>query len=71
MLAPPNDHEKKNTTKKQKAIKLPRMIPSLLFFAPILVIRLLIPGIVLAAPTILLLILANVSRCTPKFSLMA
>ena len=38
-------HIKNNSIRKQKAIKLPRIIPSLLFFAPILPIKLLTPGI--------------------------
>lgn len=38
-------HRKKKTTRKQKAINVPKIIPSLLFFAPILCIKPLIPGI--------------------------
>ena len=37
-------YQNHNSIKKQKAIKLPNMMPSLLFFAPILPIKLLIPG---------------------------
>jgi hypothetical protein len=43
-----------NSIRKQNAIKLASIIPSLLFFDPIRPIRLLIPGTWLAAPTILL-----------------
>lgn len=57
--------------KKQKAMKLPMIIPSLLFFADILPIRLFNPGTWLAAPVILRLMLARVSLCKPKFSLIA
>ena len=46
-------------------------MPSLLFFAPILPIKLLIPGTWLAAPTILLLMLASVSLCIRKLSFTA
>lgn len=37
-------YQNHNRTKKQKAMKLPNIMPSLLFFAPILPIKLLIPG---------------------------
>ena len=40
----PRYHPKNHSTKKQNAMKLPNIIPSLLFFAPILAIKLLIPG---------------------------
>lgn len=55
----------------QKARKLPIMIPSRLFLADILPMSVFIPGIWLAAPVILLLMLANVSLCKPKLSLTA
>lgn len=38
-------HIKYSSTKQQKAMKLPNMIPSLLFFEPIFPIRVLTPGI--------------------------
>ncbi|KAH4001941.1 hypothetical protein HBH98_173050 [Parastagonospora nodorum] len=61
-------HLNHSSMRKQKAMKLARMIPSLLFFDPIRPMRLLMPGTWLAAPTILLLMFASVSRCTLKFS---
>jgi hypothetical protein len=65
------NHQKYNNIRKQKAMKLPKMIPSLRRFELILPIRLLMPGIWLAAPVILLLMLAKVSRWNPKFSFTA
>lgn len=64
-------HRKYNNARKQKAINTARMIPSLLFFAPIRPIKLLMPGTWLATPTTLRLILAKVSLCAPKLSLTA
>tara|TARA_R110002060_G_scaffold42550_1_gene54005 strand:- start:705 stop:935 length:231 start_codon:yes stop_codon:yes gene_type:complete len=64
-------HIKYINIKKQKAIKLPMIIPSLLFFADILPIRLFKPGTCAAAPVILRLILASVSLCSPKLSFTA
>lgn len=58
-------------SKKQNAINVPKMIPSLLFFAEIFPINVFNPGTTLAAPCILLLILASVSRCSPKLSFTA
>ena len=52
-------------------MKLPSIIPSLLFFAPIRPINPLIPGTCAAAPTILLFTLASVSLCLPNPSLIA
>lgn len=52
-------------------MKLPNMIPSLLFFEPMRVIKLLMPGTWLAAPTILRWMLDNVSLCILKFSFTA
>jgi hypothetical protein len=63
-----SDYLNHNSIKQQNAMKLPSMMPSLLFFDPIRPIRLLIPGTWLAAPTILRLMFASVSLCTPKFS---
>jgi hypothetical protein len=56
-------YEKRKKTMKQNATKLPMIIPSLLFFADILPISVLIPGTWLAACVILRLMLAKVSRC--------
>jgi hypothetical protein len=64
-------YQNHNSIRKQKAIKLPNIMPSLLFFVPIRAIKLLMPGTWLAALTILLLTLANVSLCILKFSLTA
>lgn len=55
--------------KKQKAINVPKIIPSLLFLLPILCIKSFTPGNWLAAKVILRLTLAKVSLCIPKFSL--
>lgn len=57
--------------RQQMAIKLPKIIPSLLFFDPILCISPLIPGICAAAPVIRLWMLLKLSRCSAKLSLTA
>ena len=56
---------------KHAAMKHPIMMPSLLFFAEILPIKVLIPGTWLAAMVILRLMLDSVSRCRTKLSLTA
>lgn len=55
--------------RKQKAMKLPKMMPSLRLLVPILEIKPFTPGICAAAEVIRRLILASVSLCMPKFSL--
>ena len=52
-------------------MKLPRIIPSLLFLVPILCINPLIPGIWAAAPVILLWMLLRLSLCRLKLSFTA
>ena len=64
-------HQNQNSIKQQNAIKLPRIIPSLLFFVPILCMSPLIPGICAAAPVILLWILLRLSLCRAKLSFTA
>lgn len=64
-------HIKYKNIKKQKAMKLPMMIPSLLFLADILPIKLFNPGTWLAAPVMRLLMFAKVSLWIPKLSLIA
>jgi hypothetical protein len=63
-----DNYRNHNSIRQQNAMKLPNIIPSLLFFVPILPMRLLMPGTWLAAPTILRLMFASDSRCTLKFS---
>lgn len=64
----PPDHLKKSNMRTQNPIKTPRIIPSLLLFAPIFPIKEFTPGIWPAAPTIRRLMLARVSPCKPKLS---
>lgn len=64
-------YEKKNSMSKQKAMKLPRMMPSRLFLALMRFMSELRPGTWLAAPVMRRLMLASVSRWKPKFSLTA
>jgi hypothetical protein len=71
LLNPSSTHEKYRKVRKQKAMKLPMMIPSLRFFAEILPIKLFNPGTCAAAPVILLLMLNRVSLCRPKLSFTA
>lgn len=58
-------------TMKHIAIKVPMIIPSLLFLLVMRPMMELMPGTLLAAIVILRLMLANVSLCTMKLSLMA
>ena len=49
----PYSHQNQNSIKQQNAMKLPKIMPSLLFFVPILCMSPLMPGICAAAPVIL------------------
>jgi len=64
-------YQNHSNAKQHIAMKLPKIIPSLLFLLPILCINPLMPGICAAAPVILRWILLNVSLCSPKLSLVA
>lgn len=64
-------HKKYKNIRTQNAMNIPIIMPSLRFFADILPIKLFKPGTWLAAPVILLLMLAKVSLCNPKLSLTA
>jgi hypothetical protein len=66
-----NPYQNQNNIKQQNAMKLPKIMPSLLFFVPILCISPLMPGICAAAPVILLWILLRLSLCNAKLSFTA
>ena len=64
-------HQNQNSIKQQNAMKVPKIIPSLLFLVPILCMSPLIPGICAAAPVILLWMLLRLSLCNAKLSFTA
>ena len=64
-------HEKNHTNRKHIAIKLPRMMPSLLLFEAIRPMRPFTPGTIPATSKAFLLILSSCSLCNPMPSLTA